>query len=108
MRVAHGVLLLLFLLSLRLPPLFTEAHPEWRYRELNALIGLMAERPDCTRGRECHGRECEGREVLGALILRHNECHEAVLLRGCTVLSSHVSMSRRHEATDAHWLSLMS
>ncbi len=74
--------------------------------QLNALIGLMAERRDWSDGRECHGRECHGGEsddreshggesdggevlggeVLGALILRENECDEAVILRGRIVM----------------------
>ena len=64
--------------------------------QLNALIGLMAERRDWSDGRESDGRECHGGEsdggevlggeVLGALILRQNECDEAVILRGRIVM----------------------
>ena len=64
--------------------------------QLNALIGLMAERRDWSEGRESDGRECHGGEsdggevlggeVLGALILRQNECDEAVILRGRIVM----------------------
>ena len=64
--------------------------------QLNALIGLMAERRDWSDGgesdgRESHGGESDGGEVLGgevlgALILRQNECDEAVILRGRIVM----------------------
>ena len=64
--------------------------------QLNALIGLMAERRDWSDGgesdgRESHGGESDGGEVLGgevlgALILGQNECDEAVILRGRIVM----------------------